>query len=103
MVAKVNVGNSGIKGMTLIEPIRTLPSKHQVPGDRTVANLQNDQPSVQIWNPSLEWVYLKANEPDTRVDNIENNAVLFEIDDSPSKCVYIYEPTYTVRHRQYTV
>ena len=85
--------------MTLIEPIRTLPSKHQVTGARTVANLQTDKPGVQIWNPSLEWVYLKANEPDTRIDNIENNAVLCEIDDSPPKCVYIWANI----HSQYTV
>ena len=86
-VAKVKVRNSGLKGMTLVEPIRTLPSKYQVIGARAVANLQNEQTCVQILNPTHEWVYLKANEPVARIDTIENNDLLCEIDDSPSTCV----------------
>ena len=81
-VAKVKVRNSGIKGTSLIEPIRTLPSKHQVIGARAIANIQNEQTCVQILNPTHEWVYLKANEPVARIDSIENSDLLCEIDDS---------------------
>ena len=86
-VARVKVRNSSIEGMTLIEPIRTLPSKHQVIGARSVSHIQNDQTFIQILNPTHEWVYLKANEPVARVDSLENSAILCEIDDSSSPCV----------------
>ena len=86
-VARVKVRNSSIEGMILIEPIRTLPSKHQVIGACSVTHIQNDQTFIQILNPTHEWVYLKADEPVARVDSLENSAILCEIDDSPSPCV----------------
>ena len=48
-VARVKVRKSSIEGMTLIEPIRTLPSKHQVIGARAVSHIQNDHPDFKSY------------------------------------------------------
>ena len=101
-VAKVKVRNSGIKGMTLIEPLRTLPSKQQVIGARAVAKMMSEQTCIQILNPTHEWVHLKANEPVARVDSLENSAILCEIDDSPSPCVSHIMSQHTQSHTDNT-
>ena len=64
-----------------------LPSKHNVIRARSIVNVQNDQACVQILNPTHEWLYLKANEPVARVDSLEKQAILCEIDDCSPKSI----------------
>lgn len=53
-IAKVKVKGQGIDNLSLIEPIRTLPTKNKVIGARTIANVQNSLTCVQIMNPTNE-------------------------------------------------
>ena len=79
-VAKFKVKDQSSNSLSVLEPIRTLPSANNVIGARTIAKIEHGKGCMQIMNPTDVWIHLKQNEPVARLENINNDSVVKETD-----------------------
>ena len=79
VVAMVKVKGQNSGGLSMIEPIRTLPNKSHVIGARAIVRVDNS--CMQIMNPTDEWVHLNKNEPVARVESIPPDHIVREMDE----------------------
>lgn len=83
-VAKVKSKGQNSNQISLMEPIRTLPSTNKVIGARTICKFDKGMACMQIMNPNDVWIHLRSNEPVARVDRIYSSDVVRECKETES-------------------
>ncbi|MES9881967.1 MAG: reverse transcriptase domain-containing protein [Sedimenticola sp.] len=80
VIAKVKVSGNVHAGLSIIEPIKTLPTKHQLMGARCLGYVDKTETCVKLLNPTNVTILLKQNEPVARVEQLHTSDILGSVD-----------------------